>query len=92
MRIGVYEPVLKDGYSPTGVAIPTESGIIGCMTICRSEQVVGTRSSSTVVYGTPIARVEARKFRAESRKRVKTLKRTGLNVQSFNAGRKPVPA
>lgn len=53
MNIGVYEPVLKDGYSPTGVAIPTESGTIGTMTICRSSQVIGTRSESVVSYGRP---------------------------------------
>lgn len=53
MEIGVYEPIRKPGYSETGVAIPTESGIIGCMTIARREQIVGTRSSSVTNYNRP---------------------------------------
>lgn len=53
MLIGAYEPILRDGESPTGVKIPVESGIIGSMTICRSSQIIGTRSDSVISYGRP---------------------------------------
>jgi len=51
----------------------------------QTAQKVGVRGAT--VYGAPVARVQARKNLAESKKRLKLMSK--LDIDKFNSGRKP---